>query len=73
MKPRSLAFALLALALPLSAAPRQDYAQQWPLQLSRDDGGAYRVVLDPAVYAQAQSAQLRDIDVIDASGASVPS
>ncbi|QWP76726.1 DUF3999 domain-containing protein [Lysobacter sp. K5869] len=72
MKPRFLALALLTLALPLTAAPRQDYARQWPLQLSREDGGAYRVVLDPAVYAQAQSAQLRDLDVIDASGASVP-
>jgi len=72
MKPRSLALVLLTLALPLAAAPRGDYARQWPLQLSREDGGAYRVVLDPAVYAQAQSAQLRDVDVIDASGASVP-
>ncbi|QQP95760.1 DUF3999 domain-containing protein [Lysobacter enzymogenes] len=72
MKPRLFVLALLTLALPLAAAPRQDYAQQWPLRLSRDDGGAYRVVLDPAVYAQAQSAQLRDVEVIDASGASVP-
>lgn len=72
MKPRSLLLALLALALPLAAAPRQDYARQWPLQLSRDDAGAYRVALDPAVYAQAQSPQLRDVEVIDASGASVP-
>lgn len=72
MKLRVFAIATLALALPLSAAPRQDYARQWPLQLSRDDGGAYRVALDPAVYAQAQSAQLRDIDIVDASGASVP-
>ncbi|WP_394538210.1 DUF3999 domain-containing protein [Lysobacter enzymogenes] len=72
MKTRSLTLALLVFALPLAAAPRQDYARQWPLQLSRDDGGAYRVELDPSVYAQAQSPQLRDIDVIDATGASVP-
>jgi hypothetical protein len=63
---------LAALPLLATAAPRQDYAQQWALQLSRDDGGAYRVVLDEAVYRQAQSAQLRDVDVIDRSGAVVP-
>ncbi|MGO4263511.1 DUF3999 domain-containing protein [Lysobacter sp. TAB13] len=63
---------LAALPLLATAAPRQDYAQQWPLQLSRDDGGAYRVVLDEAVYRQTQSAQLRDVDVIDRSGAVVP-
>lgn len=65
---------LLAATLPLSAwsGPREDYARQWPLQLSRDDGGAYRVVLDESVYAQARSAQLRDVEVIDHAGASVP-
>jgi hypothetical protein len=63
---------LAALPLLATAGPRQDYAQQWPLQLSRDDGGAYRVVLDEAVYRQAQSAQLRDVDVIDRGGAVVP-
>ncbi|ALN89989.1 DUF3999 domain-containing protein [Lysobacter gummosus] len=63
---------LAALPLLATAGPRQDYAQQWSLQLSRDDGGAYRVVLDEAVYRQAQSAQLRDVDVIDRSGAVVP-
>lgn len=63
---------LAALPLLATAGPRQDYAQQWSLQLSRDDGGAYRVVLDEAVYRQAQSAQLRDVDVIDRSGAIVP-
>ncbi|MBT2751121.1 DUF3999 domain-containing protein [Lysobacter sp. ISL-50] len=63
---------LAALPLLATAGPRQDYAQQWPLQLGRDDGGAYRVVLDEAVYRQAQSAQLRDVDVIDRGGAVVP-
>ncbi|MGH8079953.1 MAG: DUF3999 domain-containing protein [Lysobacter sp.] len=65
---------MLLTALPVlaMAGPREDYAQQWPLQLSRDDGGAYRVVLDEAIYRQAQSPQLRDVDVIDRSGAVVP-
>ncbi|MGO1002946.1 DUF3999 domain-containing protein [Lysobacter sp. CA196] len=66
--------ALLLIVLPLSAwaGPREDYARQWPLNLSRDDGGAYRVVLDENVYRQAQSPQLRDIDVLDGSGTPVP-
>lgn len=54
------------------AGARDDYARQWPLAL-QGDAGAYRVVLDPAVYRSAQSPALRDVDVLDASGAPVPS
>lgn len=66
--------ALLLAVVPLLAwaGPREDYARQWPLNLSRDDGGAYRVVLDENVYRQAQSPQLRDLDVLDGSGTPVP-
>lgn len=65
---------LIAAALPLLAwaGAREDYAWQWPLSLSRDDAGAYRVVLDDSVYRQARGAQLRDLDVIDGSGVAVP-
>ncbi|MEH6422320.1 DUF3999 domain-containing protein [Pseudomonas sp. CGJS7] len=73
MKRQGIWLAAIALAPLLAlAGPREDYAQQWPLQLSRDDGGAYRVVLDDAVYRQAQSAQLRDVDAIDSTGVVVP-
>lgn len=69
---------LLACALPMllpSAAlakVRDDYARQWPLTLSRDDGGAYRVVLDEAVYRQVHAYDLRDIDVLDRDGRAMP-
>lgn len=66
----SVAFALWpALGL---AGPRDDYAQQWPLQLSSADAGAYRVVLDDSVYLHARQSGLRDVDVIDGTGHSVP-
>jgi len=56
--------------LPMAAVAgiRDDYAQQWPLQLSQADAGAYRVVLDAQVYEVVQSRDLRDLQVIDADG-----
>lgn len=64
----------VAAALPLLAwaGAREDYAWQWPLSLGRDAAGAYRVVLDDSVYRQVRGAQLRDIEVLDGSGAPVP-
>lgn len=64
----------LWLLLPLAAwaGARQDYASQWPLQLHDAQAGAYRVVLDDAVYRQLQSPALKDLDVIDAKGQPVP-
>lgn len=62
------------LALPLAtafAATGDDYASQWPLALQRDDGGAYRVVLDRSVYRQLQSPRLQDLVVVDAAGTPV--
>jgi hypothetical protein len=50
------------------AGVRDDYAQQWPLNLSRDDGGAYRVVLNRDVYRQLRSPTLEDLDVVSADG-----
>jgi hypothetical protein len=69
-----LASLMVAAALPLMAfaAVRDDYATQWPLTLSRDDGGAYRVTLDQSVYRQLQDPQLRDFVVINRDGVAVP-
>ena len=56
--------------LPVAAVAgiRDDYAQQWPLELSQADAGAYRVVLDAQVYQAVQSRDLRDLQVVDADG-----
>ncbi|MGH8077473.1 MAG: DUF3999 domain-containing protein, partial [Lysobacter sp.] len=51
---------------------RDDYASRWPLTLSRDDGGAYRVALDEAVYRRVHAYDLRDIEVIDRAGKAMP-
>lgn len=64
--------ALILLPTLAAAAPRDDYAQQWPLHLSSADAGAYRVVLDDAVYRQSRQPGLRDVDVIDGAGNPVP-
>ena len=75
MKSLLLAWLLLpALALPATgiAGGRDDYARQWPLTLGRDDGGAYRVVLDASVYRQVQAYDLADIAVLDRDGTPVP-
>ncbi len=58
---------LLAL-LPFGAQAGADFAQQWPLQLSRPDAGAYRVPLEAPVYQAAHWRDLRDVQVIDADG-----
>ncbi len=61
---------LPALAL---AGSRDDYAREWPLATPEPDAGAYRVVLDEAIYRQVQSPHLRDLEVFDARGQAVPS
>src|SRR5690606_22834472 len=63
---------LALLAGAASAAPADDYAVQWPLVLADEGAGAHAFVLDDAVYRQAQSAALRDVDVLNAGGAPVP-
>lgn len=44
------------------------YAKRWPLVLSAEQAGAYRVVLDRDVYTTTAWPDLRDIDVLDAHG-----
>lgn len=71
-----LPLACLLLAGLLCAAPAvaaEDFAQQWPLKLSRVDGGAYRVTLEASVYRQLHTADLRDFEVRNGDGATVPS
>ncbi len=67
--------ALLAALVPLlatAAAPADDYARQWTLDLGgQDQAGAYRVVLDEAVYRSAGDRQLRDLAVFNAGGQQV--
>jgi len=69
---KKLLICLLVLPLAALAGPREDYARQWPLTLGRDDGGAYRVVLDAQVYRTATTPSLQDVDVINAQGQAVP-
>ena len=54
------------------AAARDDYARQWPLTVSGDGAGAYRVTLDREVYRTARLPSLRDVDVVNADGQRVP-
>jgi len=54
------------------AGTRDDYARQWPLTLGQDESGAYRVLLDEAVYRSASEASLADVDVFNAQGQPLP-
>jgi hypothetical protein len=63
---------LCALAADAFAGQRSDYAQEWPLRLAREDGGAFRVVLSEAMYRAAHDPGLADIEVFNAAGESLP-
>ncbi|PTT36751.1 DUF3999 domain-containing protein, partial [Stenotrophomonas sp. HMWF022] len=52
---------------------RAQYAEQWPLSLSSAQSGAYRVVLEPAIYRRAGAADLGDLQVFNAAGQALPS
>jgi Protein of unknown function (DUF3999) len=60
------------LPVPVLAGVRDEYARQWPLTLGRENGGAYRVTLDPGVYRQVQDPALRDLVVTNRDGVAVP-
>ncbi|OQP71047.1 hypothetical protein IA54_015685 [Xanthomonas phaseoli pv. syngonii LMG 9055] len=62
------ALLLLVPLLAQAADVRQDYRQQWPLQVTGSDAGLYQLTLDAAVYRIAHDAALRDVTVIDARG-----
>lgn len=64
-----LAICLLGPVAALAQAPQPaPYATRWPLALSGEQAGAYRVVLDREVYATTAWPDLRDVDVLDAHG-----
>jgi hypothetical protein len=68
MKKILMMLALLpALATAQAPAPAP-YAKRWPLVLSAEQAGAYRVVLDREVYTTTAWPDLRDVDVLDAGG-----
>ena len=67
-----LSAALVLLAPAAFAGSRDDYARQWPLTLGQEQSGAYRVVLDAAVYRSASQASLGDIEVFNAEGQPLP-
>ena len=69
---RGLWLALAFVSMATSAVAREDYARQWPLTLGQEESGAYRVVLDEAVYRSASQPSLRDIDVFNAQGQPLP-
>lgn len=65
----------LAVAAPAlcAADARQDYREQWPLQLSAPQAGAYRLMLGEAQYRSAVSPRLADVQVFNAQGQALPS
>jgi hypothetical protein len=48
-------FGMLAAVVVQAADYRTQYAEQWPLTLSSAQSGAYRIVLEPAIYRRAVS------------------
>ncbi|WP_421567492.1 DUF3999 domain-containing protein [Stenotrophomonas sp. PD6] len=72
---RVIAALSLAAAAPTlwAADARQDYREQWPLQLSAPQAGAYRLMLGEAQYRSAVSPQLADVQVFNAQGQPLPS
>ena len=69
-----IALVLTALVLPAAAQDhRQQYAEQWPLSVSSEQSGAYRVTLEPQIYRRAWSPQLADVQVYNAAGQALPS
>ena len=70
MKVRLFAICILC-AQAAPAATVDNYAYAWPLQTT-GDSAAWQVDLTPEVYAAIHSADLRDIEIVNAAGASVP-
>jgi hypothetical protein len=72
MKSRLWGWLLLVPLMAQAADVRQDYRQQWPLQVAGSDAGLYQLRLNAAIYRSAQDAGLRDVTVIDARGEEMP-
>ena len=69
----ALLMALCVTPAVLAQEHRQQYVEQWPLRLSSEQSGAYRVVLEPEIYRRAWSPQLVDVQVYNATGQALPS
>jgi Protein of unknown function (DUF3999) len=65
------AFSLFILFATARAAPLDDYAYAWPLQTT-GDSAAWQVELTPEIYAAIGTADLRDVEVVNAAGETVP-
>jgi len=63
---------LLLVPVIATAGERGDYARQWALSPAEAEAGAYRVVLDEAVYRSAIDPALRDVEVFNADGQALP-
>ncbi|WP_312316690.1 DUF3999 domain-containing protein [Stenotrophomonas sp.] len=66
-------FLLAAPGWAFAVDARQDYREQWPLQLATPSAGAYRLTLGEAQYRSAVSPQLQDVQVFNAQGQPLPS
>lgn len=69
---RSTVALVCGFACAAAAASDDAFVAQWPLTLSTSDAGAYRVELDPAVYATTVSPDVRDLVVVNGEGRQVP-
>ena len=54
-----------------TAATVDNYAYAWPLQ-TNGDSAAWQVDLTPEIYVAIQTSDLRDVEVVNAAGESVP-
>lgn len=70
MKP--LLASLLGVSLLAATSIVDEYGWQWPLDLASRDGSLHRIVLTPEIYEATADPSLRDIDVVNAGGESVP-
>jgi hypothetical protein len=68
---RAAAVCLLLVSSGASAATVDNYAYAWPLQ-TNGDSAAWQVELNADVYAAIHSDDLRDVEIVNAAGASVP-
>jgi hypothetical protein len=66
-----LALGILFVSCGVRAATADDYAFAWPLQ-TQGDSAAWQVELTPEVYAAIHSEDLRDVEIVNAAGESVP-
>ena len=68
---RLMSLLLFAAAGAASAQSPDDFAWQWPIDATGDDG-AHALVLDEAVYSRITRTDLRDLAVFNADGQPVP-